>query len=525
MRLRLQQAQVMAETFSGVSGGRDGEAATESTPAAAGRSGKTGSGRSTPGAPPKIALSGLPIKPILAALLVMGLITAGGIIYFKDSNTIKQAESSWQQAKNLLRKQQFAGAEDSAQTALKALDGVLVLRSQKRELQTNLTKLLQSADLKQGLEGYLKYQDQYLPAKTVEQLHQLDKLIDYAEQILKTGKLDKAITAYKTALSFARKHDLQPQAATISQTIDNLRFEETMISARRAENAQEWANAAQTYQRALELSKNLSDTEGTREISKKLAAATFRHELDQSKAAFTDAQWQQTIDMLEDARKILDKNPDTVTAEERKELDRLLADSRLYQLLAQARTAYEKRKWDAAITAYKKALNMIDDQQEIFAGAHDQAVNKIKKTMLLVEIAREQSQATAAEQNNDLNKALVHYKAIEKLVATPELENDPDIAALKENTRSQIRAKTAQLEMDRKTGWLKKNFEKIFKDAYPSSRSSELTNPKVSFVKKINGREIYNISCVERSQGSSFRLELNYQYNPSNGKWSMYSGQ
>jgi tetratricopeptide (TPR) repeat protein len=229
--------------------------------------------------------------------------------------------------------------------------------------------------------------------------------------------------------------------------------------------------------------------------------------------------------MLEDAKKILAENPGTVTEEERTELDRLLADSRLYQVLAQARAAYEKREWDAAIGAYRKALDMIESQQEIFGGSHDSAVPKIKKTMLLVEIAREQAQAVAAEQDNDLKTALVHYRAIEKLTGAPELRNDPDIEALKDNTRSQIRNKSAQLAMNRKTGWLKKNFEKIFKKAYPSSRSSELSNPKVTFVKKENGREIYNISCVERNQGSSFRLELNYQYNPANGKWSMYSGQ
>ncbi len=526
MRLRLQQAQVMAETFSGISSSegerdQDGGASPPPPPPET----KATAARPEKSSPPRIPLSGVPVKPILAALLVMVLVTTGGVLYFKDSNTIKQAESSWQQARQLLEKQKFQGAEEAAQTALDSLDSILILRSRKKEVQDNLGKLLQSADLKQGLQGYLKYGDQYLPAETVEKLHQLDKLTADAEKILKSGKISKAITAYTKALNFARKHDLQPQVESLSQTINNLRFEETMVAARRAENAQEWQNAAETYKRALALSKNLSDAEGAEEISKKLAAATFRHELDQSKASFTDAQWQQTISMLEDARKILAANPDTVTPEEQKELDRLLADSRLYKILAQARAAYEKREWDTAISAYRQALDMIDKQQEIFAGAHDNAVPKIKKTLLLVEIAREQARAVAAEQDNDLKTALVHYRAIEQLVTAPELKGDADIEALKKNTRSQIKAKSSQLAMDKKINWLKTNFEKIFKKAYPSSRSSELSNPKVSFVKRENGREIYRISCVERNQGSSFRLELSYQYNPKNGKWSMYSGQ
>ncbi|MBW2329077.1 MAG: tetratricopeptide repeat protein, partial [Deltaproteobacteria bacterium] len=347
-------------------------------------------------------------------------------------------------------------------------------------------------------------------------------LIDDADTLIKEGKIRKAIAAYGTALKFAQKNELQAQAQSISQTINNLRFEDALASARKAESDKEWGNAAETYQRALEISKTLSDAEGTVEISKKLATAIVRHDLDQSKESFTDAQWQQTIEMLENAKKVLDENPDTISVEERRELERLLADSRLFQILSLARLAYENQEWDKAIKEYKRSLAMIKDEQDTFGGAHDAAVAKIEKTILMINISREQAMATAAEQKNDLKTAISHYKAIEDLIAAFGISKDTALPEIEKNIRSQIRAKTAQLAMDNKISWLKENYKKIFNKAYPSSRSSKLSHPKVTFIKQEKGKQLFKMSCVERNRGSSFRLEVKYQYNLANGKWSIY---
>ncbi len=525
IRLRLQQAQVMAETFSGgsVAGG------APSIPSAAGHS----SGKKKKvqrvqkrSAAPSIALSGIPFKPIFAAVFIMALLTGGGVVYFKDTNSVKQAESGWQQAQSLLHKQQFRGARDSARAALESLDQILVLRGQKKELRGKLFHFLNSDDLKQGIKGLLKYKGEYLPAKVVAKLQQLEKLTIIADQTLKKGKVNKALTAYGTALKFAQQNELATQVASISQIIKNLRFEETMASARKAENAQEWANAAETYRRALEISKSLSDIKGAEEISKKLAAATFRHEMDQSKASFTESQWQETIAMLQDAKKLLEANPETVSEKERRELDRLLAGSQLYYMLSLARAAYDKRDWDTAITEYEKALNHIRKQADILTEAQNGAMGKIEKTLLLVKISREKIAAATAEKQNDLQSAMTHYLTISQLVTDSTLsKSDPDVMDIKTHISALLKKKRKALAMNKKIGWLKSNYEKIFKAAYPSSRSSELSNPKVVFLEKVHGKEIFVISCVERNGGRAFRLELRYQYNPATGKWSRHSGQ
>jgi hypothetical protein len=165
---------------------------------------------------------------------------------------------------------------------------------------------------------------------------------------------------------------------------------------------------------------------------------------------------------------------------------------------------------------------MIEEQQDIFAGAHNGAVAKIEKTILMINISREQALATAAEQKNDLKTEISHYKNIEKLIADFGMQKDTALIEIEKNIRARIKAKTAELAMQNKINWLKDNFERIFTKAYPSSRASKLSHPKVTFLKEARGKQIFKISCVERRQGRSSRLELKYQYNLSNGKWSVY---
>lgn len=97
-----------------------------------------------------------------------------------------------------------------------------------------------------------------------------------------------------------------------------------------------------------------------------------------------------------------------------------------------------------------------------------------------------------------------------------------DLLTIQKKAVTQIRDKSLQLALDTRINWLKNNFKTIFNKAYPSSRSSKLTHPKVTFLKEEKGKQFFSMTCVEKSQGSSFRLQVNYQYNLATGKWSIY---
>ncbi|NOQ46685.1 MAG: hypothetical protein GQ559_08460 [Desulfobulbaceae bacterium] len=467
----------------------------------------------------------IPVKLFIFAAILFGVAIAGGALYFRDCKTMDQVDADWKQAGLFTEKRLFYDARLSAETALSNLQSIVLLRSQKNALTEEIQTVLDSQDFLEGLQGRILYDGKYVSEAEAKILEQLAQLTDQAEQLLKKGKITKSIKAYENAQHYALKNTLSIQAQTINQTINNLRFEQTMAKAKKAENEKEWEHAAETYRRALEISQTLTDVEGTEEIGKRLTAATFRHELDQSKEAFTESQWKQTIDMLEHAKRLIDQNPSAVSGEERIELDRLLINSRLYQMLAIARHAYERRNWNVAIAEYEKTLNLLDREAELFGDDLGNSASKIEKTLLMVKVAREQSRAHVAEQTLDLEQVLSHYKKILTLIQNSKFNSDATLQSLQKNIETQIVNTGAQLKIKRKKDYLEENYVKIFKKHYPSFNSSKLKHPKASFDKYVEGTMIFTLSCIERNRGSSTRLELNYQYNPATNKWSLYIGQ
>ena len=81
-----------------------------------------------------------------------------------------------------------------------------------------------------------------------------------------------------------------------------------------------------------------------------------------------------------------------------------------------------------------------------------------------------------------------------------------------------------QLLINNKEKWLMDNYDKIFRDNYPSAKLSDLQNPQVRFIKREGNIMIFNMSCSERQQGRPFRLELNYQHDMDKDAWSLFSG-
>lgn len=469
--------------------------------------------------------SPLPITSILVCTILGLGITAAALLYFQDKKILTTALNDREKIQSLLTQRQFDKAQEGADNILYNLQKLRILKPKATTLTADIQSLLNSDELQQGLQGKVLYNGQYISLAKEEHLKQLATITQQAEQLLKQGKIREALREYNEALHYTRKNDLKEESLEIVQTINNLRFEDAVVTAKKAEQAKEWKNAADTYRRALELSRSFANPEEAAEMTKRLTTATFRHELSQSKQTFTGAQWQETISILEHAQKLIASNPTAISPKEKAELDQLLLNSHLYQMLTLAREAYERRDLPVSIRQYKKALHFLDTRQEEFGPGLEESYKKIEKTLLMMQIAQVQDKIVIDRKANDLKMMIEDYQAILELIRTSQFQKTQELHELSNTINEQLTETKNKLFLKKKIDYLLENYQKIFTESYPSYADSTLEHPKAQFEKTIGKKMLFTLTCVERSPGSSSRLELQYLYDPESKRWSPYTGQ
>ena len=484
---------------------------------------------STPQPPPVRAKSkgfnlvmAVPFKPIVAAIFLLAIVIAAISLYFKDQNTLSQSQASLLKGQLLIDKKQFDSALESLENARSVLANLTVLRFRKGAQEKTINTLLNSQDLQEGLKGRVLFQGEYISSSLAAAQEELTNLTERAQSVAAQNQLAEALTLYRQALKFATDNNLAKQQAALNEIIQSLELRHTLAIAERAEQEKNWDAAAEAYRKALTLSGNIKNLGTASDITHRMTAATFRHELDQSRKAFTQSQWRETIKYLEQAQQAINVNPNVVTAKERQDLHRLLVNSRLYLLLSTAREAYQQKNWPQAIEDYQGALNLLASEPESAGNMHGESLGKIERTLLLVKIAQLQELVLVAEGKGDTAGVLAHCREILRLIKTSNHQDDPAVKTVVQKISEKIEKQQQLIVQNEKIAWLEEHFEEIFRANYPTFRGSKLVQPKATFIRKSGNRLIFSLTCLERSQGSSSKLELNYQFDTATGKWSVY---
>ena len=467
----------------------------------------------------------IPFKPLLFIALALGLSIGAINVYFKDQNAISQSQAGLQKSQRLIEERQFEQALETLENAKNIVNDLSVLRFRKAALQREVEAVIATQPLQEGLKGRVLYQGEFIPVAKAIALDKLAVLTDQAQSLSDQNKIVEALTMYRQALKFATDNDLEKAKVILSENIKALELKSALKSAEKAELGKNWSEAAESYRKALSLSKDLTNLGSTSDITHKLTAAIIRHEFDQSKKAFIQSQWQETITYLENAQKSVTDNPDVVSERERQDLHRLLVNARLYHMLSLAREAYQQKNWEPAITEYQNALNLLASESAILSSTVGESVNKIETTLLMVKIAQIQDKVLLAESSGNLEALIEHNKSIQQLIRASKHTDDPAVKTVMQKVSSQIEKNQDQLAMNKKVAWLEEHAEEIFRANYPTFQGSKLLQPKAIFQKKVDNKLIFTLTCIERSQGSSSKLELNYMYDEGSEKWGLYTGK
>ncbi|PIE57750.1 MAG: hypothetical protein CSA33_06795 [Desulfobulbus propionicus] len=464
----------------------------------------------------------IPLQLILGITVALALCAWGITLYFKDQNIVSRIQANISKAQLLIDNGQFDAARDSLEYAQETLADLTILRFRKSNLDNRITTLLKSKEMREGLVGNVLYQGEYMPAEAAQAQRKLAAMIEQAKALVDQNQRDSALTTYKQALDYAEKKEIRGKNIELQRIIKALELQIALSHAAKAEMGHNWKQAAETYSQALELSQDLSDPETASEIIHKLTTASFRLQWAKSKQSFTQSEWQKTVATLQQAQDIINQNPDIVSDRERQNLHRLWVNSSLYNMLNGAREAYQQKNWNETIRQYQKAIDLLDTESANFEGLLDDSMYKIQKTLLKVKIAQLQEKVLLAEYNNDIDEGIRQSQNIQQLIKSSPLSGDPEIKNIAQKIGEQINARQKEMELDRKLNYLKENYAEIFRTNYPTFKGSRLQSPKVTFLHKRGNKHIFSISCTERSQGSSSRLELNYAYDEATQTWSVY---
>ncbi len=462
----------------------------------------------------------------LVAILTFLLLAAGvGIKVVSERQELRVAETYIKQVEDLVEAGQFRKAQELLERALSAVSSVQILLPQKKKILRKVVAVRENRDFSEGIKGRVRYGEEYVSKELVPLRQQLDSLLGKAEELQQNGNVSEALSAYDKAVAFAEEHSLPlADKDRIEQARTELETEAAVQMARDAEADQDWTGAAEAYQRALALSRGNEKLAG--EVKQRLQHVAFQQKFAAATEAMEAADWQKARDLVAELQNILEKKGVQVTVQQQEELSYLRLQTILNDELGKAKTAYEEDRLQDSIRAYEKALTLLREGRQSFPDKISAAsVEKLEKTLLMVKIAEQQNQAGAAEQDGDLQGAIEHYRRVLDLIANGPFQKEEALQTLARNTRLQIIAKTNQLVLDNKISWLLENYASLFLENYPSAAGSELSDPQAKFLRKQDGKLIFKISCREQGQGSPSRLELEYQFDPETGIWSLYTGQ
>ena len=73
------------------------------------------------------------------------------------------------------------------------------------------------------------------------------------------------------------------------------------------------------------------------------------------------------------------------------------------------------------------------------------------------------------------------------------------------------------------TSYLIENYKDLFLKNFASTRTDSLSDPKATFIKKLDERLLFKIECTENGQGKPLRLIMNYLYDPASRQWKFYT--
>ncbi len=476
--------------------------------------------------PPKRRGSKIPL------FLILGLLTAGiacgGYLWYSFTKKLSKAETAYAECSTFYANNRFEAAKNSCNQALAMVRDVKFIHQDfARQLERFILEILQSEKLTQGLAGNILIDGRYIPRDQAEALQAIKQQYKEAEALFNAEKWQQAVQLYEAVLADEAISNFfdRPRIEALKRQRLLAEFRMFYDPAQRAMQSSQWEDAIEKLLQAQKILVSLAESDRTQysqKLQDALQKSQFANLKQQGDLSFTGSDWLSAIATYNLALASGHKSalpPESIDA-----IRNNIKRAELYNTINKGNKAFAAGSWDDAIAAYNDAKKFLFSIQNSPSVTHsDINILKLDRIILQASIIRDRQTIQTLLEGDNLDQARIVYRQILTAIDNSSFTAEEEFQKTRAEINEAIQSLDKQVMLMAKEEYLKANYQSLFTANYPSANPEHLSNPVVTSTKETGSKLVFKMSCTENDGGRPLTLVMFYAFNKNTGKWGLYS--
>jgi ubiquitin-protein ligase len=464
---------------------------------------------------------------LFLGLLAIG-IGASGYFWYSFTNKLNEAESAYAQCSTSYDKNQFDVAKRLCDKALQFVDEVKFIHQNKtNRLKTSIVEILQSEKLTQGLAGNILFEGKYIPKDKAKTILSIKQNLNEADTLYLEEKWQPALELYQILLDQAGNNGYldPPVIEDIQHKHLIAKFRMSYDPAQVSMYDNQWEDAIEKLLEAQKILVSLPESDREQysaQLQDALQKSQFANLKEQGDQSFTGADWLKAIASYNLA---LNRGQESALSPESIDAIRNnIKRAELYTAINKGNKAFASASWDDAIEAYSKASSLLMGNQGLSSETgSDLNIRKLARIILQASIIRDRQTIQALLEQNDLVKTRSVYQQILTAIANSTFKTEKEFINTTAEISKAVQALDQKIILMKRVEYLQENYQSLFVANYPAAIPEKLTNPVISNTKETKSELVFRMQCTENSGGRPLTLVMFYAYDKKTGKWRLFS--
>ncbi|MBU0482977.1 MAG: hypothetical protein KKB30_00485 [Proteobacteria bacterium] len=479
-------------------------------------------------------------KKNLALILILIFVMSFSITYGAyELRSIKKAQSTWEEVAPLINEENFEDAHKKSLEILATLVGTRLLwQSQKKELSTQVTELLNSDSFTEGLKGNILFEGRYIPKAAVLNTGSMNRVVSEADHFLKTERFEEAIKAYQNALIVSatiKSEESSTTKAAINTLIKQAqlgRVNKLIKDGDRLYDTINFDAAVGKYQEAARFLKkdNIEDPSILRKIDSSINRAhlaSLDGLISTANRYYNSLDYDSAIDQYNKALSFATTNK-IATQEIKNLLAKNINITKLDKLISSGDHRFRLAEWESAIEIYEQAIkfaekNGLTNTPSIKQTTQRLAESKLSRTISICNKLDQEAEILWAR--NEFAKVMAQYQHILTAIKSSAYSTDSKLKEIQAETLAKMVKTDRAIFLDGKKVYLAKNYESIMRRAFNLSSDASFLNLEIILLSDKDNKLLYNISAFSYEKknrtGKYSRYEIQYLYDTDTDSWQL----